>query len=124
MSLRKDLRGSLTDSISNLAWGNKLRKSVSGQITVFSAIIMVAVLMLAGLLVDAARISVGRSMVDRSVELAADSLLAEYSSKLKDDYGLFTMPVSEKYELQDRFEEYLSCTQSHISCRGRILTYP
>ncbi len=109
MSLRKDLRGSLTDSISNLAWGNKLRKSVSGQITVFSAIIMVAVLMLAGLLVDAARISVGRSMVDRSVELAADSLLAEYSSKLKDDYGLFAMPVSEKYELQDRFEEYLSC---------------
>ena len=81
---------------------------------------MVAVLMLAGLLVDAARISVGRSMVDRSVELAADSLLAEYSSKLKDDYGLFAMPVSEKYELQDRFEEYLSCNLGHTHRRGLL----
>ena len=40
--------------------------------------------------------------------MAARSLLAEYSSKLKDDYGLFAMSVSDKYELQDRFEEYLS----------------
>ena len=86
-----------------------MKRSVSGQTTVFSAIIMVAVLVLAGLLVDAARISLGRIMVKRSVEMAANSLLAEYSSKLKDDYGLFAMPVSDKYELQDRFQEYLSC---------------
>lgn len=85
-----------------------MKRSVSGQTTVFSAIIMVAVLIFAGLLADAARISLGRSMVRRSAEMAANSLLAEYSSKLKDDYGLFAMPVSDKYELQDRFEEYLS----------------
>ena len=40
-----------------------MKKSVSGQVTVFSAIIMVAVLILAGLLVDAARIGMGRRMV-------------------------------------------------------------
>jgi hypothetical protein len=85
-----------------------VRKGVSGQVTVFSAIIMVAVLILAGLLVDAARISVGRRIVKRSVGMAARSLLAEYSSRLKDDYGLFVMSVPEKYELQDRFEEYLA----------------
>jgi hypothetical protein len=85
-----------------------VRKSVSGQVTVFSAIIMVAVLILAGLLVDAARISTGRRIVKRSVDMAARSLLAEYSSRLKDDYGLFAMSVSDKYELQDCFEEYLA----------------
>lgn len=85
-----------------------MRRGISGQVTVFSAIIMVAVLMLAGVLVDAARINMGRGMVKKSVEMAADSLLAEYSSRLKDEYGLFAMSVSDKYELQDRFEEYLA----------------
>ena len=41
-----------------ICFGAESEKSVSGQVTVFSAIIMVAVLILAGLLVDAARISV------------------------------------------------------------------
>lgn len=85
-----------------------MRRGISGQVTVFSAIIMAAVLMLAGILVDAARMDAGRGMVRRAVETAAGSLLADYSSRLKDGYGLFAISVRDKYELQDRFEEYLA----------------
>ncbi len=89
-----------------------MKKGISGQITVFLAIIMIGVLALAGLLVDAARISAGRGLVKRAVDLAAGSLLADYSSKLKDDYGLFTMPIADKEMLNDWFNEYLACNLS------------
>jgi len=85
-----------------------VRKGTSGQITVFLAIIMTCVLALAGLLVDLARINAGGSMVKKAVKLSAESLLADYSSKLKDSYGLFAIST-DKEELTDLFNEYLSC---------------
>ena len=84
----------------------------SGQITVFSAIILLAVIILAGVLVDISRISAGRAMVKRAVDTAARSLLANYGSRLKEDYGIFAMPAADEEELNDRFEEYITCSLS------------
>lgn len=89
-----------------------MKKDISGQITVFLAIIMIGVLLLAGLLVDIARINSGREMVKRAVGSAAESLLADYSSRLKDDYGIFAIPSDDTADLEDRFEEYLACCLS------------
>jgi hypothetical protein len=89
-----------------------LRSRISGQVTVFSAVVMMAVLVLAGLLVDISRINAGRALVKRSVGLAARSLLAEYGSKLKENYGLFAIADADEASLCDRFEEYLACSLS------------
>lgn len=83
-----------------------------GQITVFSAIILLAVMILVGVLVDISRISAGRSIVKRAANTAAGSLLAEYGSRLKEDYGIFAMATTDKNELKDQFEEYLTSNLS------------
>lgn len=89
-------------------------KKNSGQISIFMAIILLAVLMLAGIIVDISRISVGRSMVKRAADTAAKSLLADYGSKLKEDYGIFALPQTDTELLKTKFEEYL-CDNLSIS---------
>lgn len=89
-----------------------MKNESSGQITIFAAIILLAVLMLAGVLVDISRISAGRAMVKRAAVTAAKSLLAEYGSRLKEDYGVFAMPAADIEDLHDLFEEYMACNLS------------
>ncbi len=89
-----------------------MKKGISGQISVFFAIVMTGVLLLAGLLTDIARINSGHAMVRRAAESAAASLLADYSSRLKDDYGIFALPCTDTADIEDRFEEYLACCLS------------
>ncbi len=89
-----------------------MKEKVSGQVTVFLAIVMMAVLMLAGLLVDIARINAGKTMVKRAADSAAKSLLAEYGTRLKEGYGVFAFGETEMNNMQDRFEEYLACNLS------------
>jgi hypothetical protein len=81
---------------------------MSGQTIIFLAIVMVGILMLAGLLTDVARVNSGRAMVRRAAESAASSLLADYSSRLKDSYGIFAISSSDTAELEDRFEDYMA----------------
>lgn len=89
-----------------------LTGKISGQTSVFLAITMMAVLILAGLLVDIARINAGRTIVKRAADSAAKSLLANYGSKLKEDYGIFAFTGAGASDLQDQFEELLSCNLS------------
>lgn len=89
-----------------------MKNKASGQITVFSSIILLSVLMLAGVLVDISRISAGRAMVKRAAETSAKSLLADYGSRLKEDYGIFAMPATSTEDLHGRFEEYMACNLS------------
>lgn len=84
----------------------------TGQITVFSALILLAVLLLAGVIVDISRICAGRSIVKKAVDVSARSLLADYGSRLKEDYGIFAMPSKGTGELKDLFEEYLTSNLS------------
>jgi hypothetical protein len=83
-------------------------RSVSGQVTVFSAIILLAVLTLAGVLADISRIQAGRSIVKRAAEASARSLLANYSSRLKENYGIFALSSKDESALEDQLAEYLS----------------
>lgn len=89
-----------------------MKNKASGQITVFAAILLPALLILAGVIVDISRINTGRTMVKRAVDTAAKSLLANYGSRLKDDYGIFALPENDHNELQDNFEENLACNLS------------
>ena len=78
-----------------------------------------AVLILSGLLVDISRINAGRTIVKRAADAAADSILAEYGSKLKEGYGIFAIPMTDAEELEDQFEEALACNLS-IPCGEEI----
>jgi len=92
--------------------GQSLKRRNSGQTSVFLAITMMAVLILAGLLVDIARINAGKAIVKRAADSAAKSLLADYGSKLKEDYGIFAFNGAGASDLQDQFEELLACNLS------------
>lgn len=83
-------------------WGGK------GQITVFLSLILLAVLLLAAVLVDLARISSGRTLVKTAINSAARSVIAEYGSKLSDEYGLFALAKKDSSVLTDELKDYIS----------------
>lgn len=87
----------------------------SGQITVFLCIILLAVIILAGVLVDASRVSSGESLVKSAVGSAARSVLAGYSSRLKENYGIFAYNAATEDELRDTVEHYLEKNLGIIS---------
>lgn len=89
-----------------------MKNRSSGQITVYAAILLPALLILAGVLVDVSRICTGRTIVKRAVDSAAQSLLANYSSRLKDDYGIFAFTENDETELRDSLEANLACNLS------------
>jgi len=62
---------------------------IKGQISVFLAIILLAVIMTAGTAVDISRMAAGEAEVRRAVRQSVRSALTEYSTKLKEDYGIF-----------------------------------
>jgi hypothetical protein len=62
---------------------------IKGQISVFLAIILLAVILTAGTAVDISRMAAGEAEVRRAVKQSVRSALAEYSTKLKEDYGIF-----------------------------------
>jgi len=66
-------------------------KRRSGQVTVMLAVILLAVILLAGVLVDVSRISSGGTLAKSAVKSAARSALADYGSRLKEDYGIFAL---------------------------------
>lgn len=79
-----------------------------GQITVFLSLILMAVVILAGVLIDAARIYSGETQVRRAMASSARSVLANYSTKLKEDYGLFMLGENESGVLESRVRDYMS----------------
>lgn len=83
-------------------------KNNFGQITVFLSIILLAVIILAGVLVDASRAGAAEAIVKKSVESAARSVLADYSSKLKENYGIFSFTAKNEDVLNDEVRKYLS----------------
>ncbi|MGI6777004.1 MAG: DUF5702 domain-containing protein [Acetivibrionales bacterium] len=64
-------------------------KKEKGQISVFLLIILLSAVLLAGVLVDTSRIASADAQVRRAVGNAARSVLAEYVTRLKDEYGVF-----------------------------------
>ncbi len=84
-----------------------IRQNNKGQISVYLAIILSSVILLSGGLVDIARITTGRKYVNRAGHTAARSALANYSSILKDRYGIFALDLNGHVKLEEIIEKYL-----------------
>jgi uncharacterized protein (DUF2164 family) len=78
-----------------------------GQISVFLCITFIAVLIVVGVLVDAARIISGQAQVRRAATNSVRSLLADYSSDLKENYGIFAINKESEQDLSANAREYL-----------------
>lgn len=61
-------------------------KSWHGAITIYLSIILSSVILLSGILMDIVRIRTAEVQLRRAVNTAAESALAGYHTKLKEDY--------------------------------------
>lgn len=61
----------------------------SGAVTIFMVIVFFAMILLIGLFIDLARIKAAQNQLRRVVDASARSVLADYDTKLRTDYGLF-----------------------------------
>lgn len=69
----------------------KTKKNIRGSITILMIIIMLPMMTMGAIIVDSSRINMARSMVSSAGDLAANSMLANYDTIVKDVYGLFAM---------------------------------
>jgi hypothetical protein len=79
-----------------------------GQVKVFLSIILIVVLVLSGVLIDGARIAAGENNAKRSVASAIKSALANYDSKLKNEYGLYSLSINDSNELKKLILDYVN----------------
>ncbi|MGB7605732.1 MAG: DUF5702 domain-containing protein [Lutisporaceae bacterium] len=78
-----------------------------GAITVYLSIILSSVILLSGILMDIVRIKAAEIQVRRAVNTAAESALAGYHTKLKEDYGLFTLHNNDSSQVEEVVSSYL-----------------
>lgn len=84
-----------------------LHKSKKGQTTVFLCIILLSVVVLTGILVDGSRIINGEAQVKRAVAGASQSALADYSSRMKNEYGIFALSPMVEEGINDKVRAYI-----------------
>lgn len=87
---------------------NFLIEKNKGQITVFLSLVLLAVILVAAVLVDLSRVSAGRTLAKRAVGSAARSVMAEYGSKLSDEYGIFALAEKDSSVLEGEMKDYIS----------------
>lgn len=83
-------------------WGGS-----NGQTSVFLCIILLSVMTLTGVLIDASRIATGKNHVRRAAQNAAMSVLADYNSRLKDEYGIFALGTDGTDDFSDSVRYYI-----------------
>lgn len=84
------------------------RNSRRGAITVYLSIILSSVILLSDILMDIVRIKAAEIQVRRAVNTAAESALAGYHTKLKEDYGLFTLHNNDSSQVEGVVSSYLT----------------
>ncbi|MDF2521832.1 MAG: hypothetical protein K0R84_2460 [Clostridia bacterium] len=82
-------------------------KSWHGAITIYLSIILSSVILLSGILMDIVRIRTAEVQLRRAVNTAAESALAGYHTKLKEDYGLFALHNNDSVQLEETIRSYL-----------------
>lgn len=82
-------------------------KSWHGAITIYLSIILSSVILLSGILMDIVRIRAAEVQLRRAVNTAAESALAGYHTKLKEDYGLFALHNNDSAQLEETIRSYL-----------------
>ncbi|MCL2163807.1 MAG: DUF5702 domain-containing protein, partial [Oscillospiraceae bacterium] len=85
----------------------------SGGVSLYLAIILIAFMVMAGTFVDFARVRAAENQVYRSLDAATLSMLAQYDTKLKNDYGIFALrsPAGDQ-------EGFMSYLESNLSPGG------
>ncbi len=91
--------------------------SQKGQTSIFFMILFVPVMIVSLIIIDAARISTARKQVEDAVRSAAKSALAAYSSKIKEEYGLFVSGPKAEGEAEEEIKKYL-CKNMGIDKNG------
>ncbi len=83
----------------------KFWTKTKGAVSVFLALILVPMTMISSLYVDASKVYLGKSVVESAGDLALNTALTQYDTKLKDLYGLFAT-AQDTDELYESLEEY------------------
>lgn len=83
-------------------------ESRCGQITVFLSIVLLSVIVLVGVLIDVSRISAGQTQVRRAVASSARSALAQYNTRLKNEFGIFALGISDENRLKEVITGYIA----------------
>ncbi|WP_202710297.1 DUF5702 domain-containing protein [Sporosalibacterium faouarense] len=78
-----------------------------GAITVFLSIILLVIIILAGSMVDAARIITAKSQAERAANSSVNSILANYRSDLKEQYGLFAFKGNNLEEINSIIDYFM-----------------
>lgn len=92
------------------------RKGAKGAVSVFLVIILVPMLTISALFVDASKLMLAKSVATSAGDLALNTALTDYDSKLKEMYGLLAT-AQDTDELYEKLEDYYrSCiTSSGVS---------
>ncbi|MDD4496055.1 MAG: hypothetical protein PHV32_17225, partial [Eubacteriales bacterium] len=91
----------------------------AGQIGIFLCIVLLSMVLIALILIDASRISSAERKAAKSLELAAKSTLAEYSTIVKEKFGLYSINKSAD-ELGNSVREYLVKNLSNNEGSARL----
>lgn len=92
---------------------NIFRKK-DGAVTIFLILILVPVLALTGIFVEISRIELAKPIITSSADLALNTALTNYDSKLKDYYGLMGSAQSTSDTLDVASEYFKNCINSQI----------
>lgn len=84
------------------------RERDQGAITVFLAVTFIFIMAMLGTLIDGARLVEAHSQVYYAADLAANSALAEFNYRLKDQYGLFAYEDDPKQTIEQVVKQNLS----------------
>ena len=87
-------------------------KNTKGAISVFLVIILVPMMMVSAFFVDASKVKLANGVAESAGDLALNTALTDYDTKLKDLYGLFAT-AQDTEELYEKLESYYkSCITS------------
>lgn len=78
-----------------------------GQTSLFLLVIFVPVVIVSIILIDVTRMHAAEKQAEDAIRSAAKSVLARYSSKLKEDYGLFALSTGDNDSIETEIMEYI-----------------
>jgi len=96
----------------------KFVHGTAGSVSIFLLIIIFCFVALGGLLIDGIRVRTAKQRLELATEAAADSVLAEYSSKLANEYGILAYTGKEDKSMaraKDVVETYTSGVENTFS---------
>lgn len=98
-------------------------EQIRGSVSIFLVIILVPMLVVSSLFVDAGKMSLSEGLVASAADLALNSAMANYDSKLKDFYGLFATAQNTDELLSDLEYFYIQSITSAGVPESEAKTY-